>query len=91
MQLIYILAHEGFSFDHSMMSRGTVLDATGYSKPFTKSFSARIDFCLFQKPATDILGVCGRLAQEKVRNVQAWFFRVVCNIKPLWIGCLAWK
>ena len=23
-------------------------------------------------------------SQEKVRNVQAWFFRVVVNIKPLW-------
>ena len=22
--------------------------------------------------------------QEKVRSVQAWFFRVVLNIKPLW-------
>ena len=56
LQLIYILAHEGFSFDHSMMSRGTVLDATGYSKPFTKSFSARIDFCLFQNQQRTYLG-----------------------------------
>ena len=23
-------------------------------------------------------------AREKVRNVQAWFFRVVFNIKPFW-------
>ena len=26
---------------------------------------------------------CACSAQEKVRNVQAWFFKVVFNIKPL--------
>ena len=40
----YILAREGFYFDHRMSSRGTVLDAAGYSKHFIKSFSVRIDF-----------------------------------------------
>ena len=67
LQLIFILARDGFYFDSSMTSRGTVLDTAGYSKPFTKSLSAQIDFFVGFKPTTDILGVCGRLGPPKTK------------------------